>query len=238
MGGNRAGSPPTFPSLLDIGKTHTSEDLAAIVHQGRGRIPAFPNVQGMQLEKLIAYLRSGVDKEAPEEHDAGLRRINDATTAFQREPRGAEVYASRCAICHGNRLEGSGAVFPGLKGITSRTSDAGILKIVHSGRGRMPAVLDMSATEESDLLRFFHADAPKASQSDDTEYVMTGYRRFLDPDGYPAVAPPWGTLSAIDLNTGKYLWQRPLGECQRQAYRKRARKTTVAPWSRLEASFG
>jgi quinoprotein glucose dehydrogenase len=91
-------------------------------------------------------------------------------------------------------------------------SDPGILGIVHFGRGRMPAVLDMSATEESGLLHFFHADAPKTSQSDDTEYVMTGYRRFLDPDGYPAVAPPWGTLSAIDLNTGEYLWQRPLGE--------------------------
>jgi quinoprotein glucose dehydrogenase len=36
--------------------------------------------------------------------------------------------------------------------------------------------------------------------------------KFLDPDGYPAVAPPWGTLSAIDLNTGEYLWRRPLGE--------------------------
>ena len=44
------------------------------------------------------------------------------------------------------------------------------------------------------------------------EYTMKGYRRFLDPDGYPAVSPPWGTLSAIDLNSGRYLWKRPLGE--------------------------
>ncbi len=43
-------------------------------------------------------------------------------------------------------------------------------------------------------------------------YSFTGYRKFLDPDGYPAITPPWGTLSAIDLNTGKYLWQIPLGE--------------------------
>ena len=34
-------------------------------------------------------------------------------------------------------------------------------------------------------------------------YRFTGYQKFLDPDGYPAVAPPWGTLSAIDLNTGE-----------------------------------
>ena len=45
-----------------------------------------------------------------------------------------------------------------------------------------------------------------------SQFQFTGYRKFLDPDGYPAVAPPWGTLSAIDLNTGKYLWKIPFGE--------------------------
>jgi quinoprotein glucose dehydrogenase len=44
------------------------------------------------------------------------------------------------------------------------------------------------------------------------QYRFTGYRKFLDPDGYPAITPPWGTLNAIDLNTGKYLWKIPLGE--------------------------
>ena len=38
------------------------------------------------------------------------------------------------------------------------------------------------------------------------------FRRFWDPDDYPASAPPWGTLNAVDLNTGKYLWQIPFGE--------------------------
>jgi quinoprotein glucose dehydrogenase len=44
------------------------------------------------------------------------------------------------------------------------------------------------------------------------KYHLTGYNRFLDPDGYPAVAPPWGTLNAINLNTGEYLWKIPFGE--------------------------
>lgn len=61
-------------------------------------------------------------------------------------------------------------------------------------------------------------DDRKELQSDNAaatqaaKYRFTGYRKFLDPDGYPAIAPPWGTLSAIDLNTGKYLWKIALGE--------------------------
>lgn len=46
----------------------------------------------------------------------------------------------------------------------------------------------------------------------DMPYKTIGFRRYLDPDGYPATAPPWGTLSAIDMNTGKYLWKIPFGE--------------------------
>ena len=44
------------------------------------------------------------------------------------------------------------------------------------------------------------------------KYTMDGYKKFLDPDGYPAVTPPWGTLSAINLDTGEYVWKTPLGE--------------------------
>lgn len=67
------------------------------------------------------------------------------------------------------------------------------------------------------LLRFLQVtDKPNAaapsSEYDAEPFAFTGYRRFLDPEGYPAIAPPWGTLNAIDLNTGKYLWKVPLGE--------------------------
>jgi quinoprotein glucose dehydrogenase len=44
------------------------------------------------------------------------------------------------------------------------------------------------------------------------KYRFTGYHKFLDPDGYPAVTPPWGTLNALNLKTGEYLWRIPLGE--------------------------
>ena len=44
------------------------------------------------------------------------------------------------------------------------------------------------------------------------KYEVTGSRDFVDAEGYPAITPPWGTLSAIDLNSGRYLWKIPLGE--------------------------
>ncbi|WP_018614172.1 pyrroloquinoline quinone-dependent dehydrogenase [Segetibacter koreensis] len=43
-------------------------------------------------------------------------------------------------------------------------------------------------------------------------YKNTGYNRFWDPQGYPAITPPWGSLTAINLNTGDFAWQVTLGE--------------------------
>jgi quinoprotein glucose dehydrogenase len=54
--------------------------------------------------------------------------------------------------------------------------------------------------------------APLSGDGSPAKYRFTGYNKFLDPDGYPAIAPPWGTLNAIDLNTGRYLWKIPFGE--------------------------
>ena len=43
-------------------------------------------------------------------------------------------------------------------------------------------------------------------------YKMAGYTKFYSSDGYPAITPPWGTLNAINLNTGDLIWKKPLGE--------------------------
>ncbi len=60
--------------------------------------------------------------------------------------------------------------------------------------------------------------APQSTKQDrdnmpaQVPYVMTGYHRFLDDDGYPGIKPPWGTLNAVDLNSGEIIWKVPLGE--------------------------
>ncbi len=64
---------------------------------------------------------------------------------------------------------------------------------------------DQNADKDKEVV----SSGPEPAQM---KYHFTGYKRFYDPDGYPAVAPPWGTLSAINLNTGEYVWKIPLGE--------------------------
>ena len=137
---------------------------------------------------------------------------------------GAALYASQCSICHGATRAGSPPAFPSLIGVTTRLTNDQIRQIVAHGRGRMVGFPSLDPAKVSELLDYLRtsasptgeqAGAPEStspSSSSGIEYHFTGYNKFLDPDGYPAIAPPWGTLNAIDLNTGKFLWKIPLGE--------------------------
>ena len=120
-----------------------------------------------------------------------------------------------CASCHGADRKGSPPAFPSLA--DSKLTQAEMTDVLWSGRGRMPAFRGLLAGDLNALLGYVRSGVDKtelsAPASDDRPaYRFTGYRKFLDPDGYPAVAPPWGSLNAIDLNTGRYLWKIPFGE--------------------------
>jgi quinoprotein glucose dehydrogenase len=128
---------------------------------------------------------------------------------------GEGLYLDNCAACHGTDRKGSPPAFPSLA--DSRLTVDEMTDVIHAGRGRMPAFGGLQGSDLRALLTFVRGDADKtelvAPVGDDRPlYRFTGYRKFLDPDGYPAVAPPWGTLNAIDLNSGAYLWKIPLGE--------------------------
>jgi glucose dehydrogenase len=138
-----------------------------------------------------------------------------ANTASPLSGRG--IYQSQCSICHRDDRAGSAPLFPSLKEIGKQRTRAAIGRVIQKGRGRMPAFPNLSGDEIGALIDYLIRGESKEVSSGEPAlppmpYRFSGYTRFLDPDGYPAVAPPWGTLNAINLNTGDYAWKIAFGE--------------------------
>ena len=137
---------------------------------------------------------------------------------------GELVYRVNCAVCHGAERQGNpSGTFPALTSIAKKYSREGILGIINSGRGFMPSFKHLKKEDKEALISYLtgqkeNLDPHMKGMADNmgaVPYTHTGYNRFLDQDGYPAVEPPWGTISAIDLNKGNILWQVPLGEYEK-----------------------
>jgi quinoprotein glucose dehydrogenase len=127
------------------------------------------------------------------------------------------AYLSQCGVCHGDKMAGSPPAIPSLIGIVDKMTSDQINATIKNGKGRMPGFPNLSPGQLAALVDFLANGESKELSGVGPEllamkYRFTGYRRFLDPDGYPAIAPPWGTLNAINLNTGEYLWKINLGE--------------------------
>lgn len=145
---------------------------------------------------------------------------------------GEFVFKKHCVGCHGDKLQGFYPYAPALVDIYQNGNKRSALEIVNTGKGRMMPFSHLSHHEQSaalDYLFFLSEQLNKASsmandhnadtasqqaghQEKETTYVFGGYTPFIDNRYYPAVKPPWGTLNAIDLNTGKRKWQVTLGE--------------------------
>jgi len=160
--------------------------------------------------------------------ETGLFYINSNEMAWviklverknDRRVTGRTLYLRQCASCHRDNLAGSPPEFPSLVNLAGRRSAQQVREIVLKGAGRMPGYAHLGASGVEAILAFILqgeekevADAPRAPSPIDLKYRLDGYTRFTDPDGYPAITPPWGTLNALDLNSGDYAWRIPLGE--------------------------
>ena len=130
---------------------------------------------------------------------------------------GKSIYQTQCSICHHDDRKGSPPNFPSLVDIGSRLDNAGIANVIRKGRGRMPSFTNLSQDEINAVVEYLTKGESKELSSAEPvvpimKYRFMGYNRFYDPEGYPAVAPPWGTLNAINMNTGEFAWKIPFGE--------------------------
>jgi quinoprotein glucose dehydrogenase len=134
-------------------------------------------------------------------------------------PLGEKVYTTTCTVCHGSDRKGNAkSGYPSLVDIGTKRDKAYITQIITNGKGMMPGFTTLKANEKQALLSFLLGEEKKEvggetqTKMPHLPYASTGYNKFLDSKGLPAIAPPWGTLNAIDLNTGEFLWKVPFGE--------------------------
>jgi quinoprotein glucose dehydrogenase len=135
---------------------------------------------------------------------------------------GKRLFEEQCAVCHGENKKGLGNN-PSVENISSRFDEKTLTTLLNNGRRMMPSFKRLLASEKQAIAIYLldlpekngiYSDSGKRKETsyDRVPYKMAGYNKFLTPDGNPAISPPWGSLNAIDLKSGKLLWKMPLGE--------------------------
>lgn len=134
---------------------------------------------------------------------------------------GEDLYKRNCQSCHGASMQGGGNN-PTLIGVEKKYSLKTFTDLVSTGRRMMPAFAHLSEQQRDAIASYvlkldelqrkdFISDDQSADPSE-VPYTISGYNKFVSKENYPAISPPWGSLSAVNLHTGKIEWKITLGE--------------------------
>ncbi|MBX7124263.1 MAG: PQQ-binding-like beta-propeller repeat protein [Cyclobacteriaceae bacterium] len=145
----------------------------------------------------------------------------ESATAETLRDAGQRLYTQYCQSCHGTRMQGSGN-FPAIDKAGEKYTAATLKTLLASGRRMMPAFKQLADAEHDAIATWvlrmndlyakpFEKPVNPEEEYRKLPYTITGYNKFLTPEGYPAIRPPWGTLNAIDLNSGEIRWKIPFG---------------------------
>ncbi|MFC4870960.1 PQQ-binding-like beta-propeller repeat protein [Negadavirga shengliensis] len=212
------------------------DELLEILKKSRREGPFTPLSRGGTL--VFPGLDGGAEWGGAATDPDGIMYVNSSEMAWriglgpsatqeelQKLGQGQRIYALNCTPCHGATLKGSPeSGYPSLDSLKGKLSKSQARAIISNGKGMMPAFTQLEDSDIHSLLAFLYGEdngfkeikepgLGNNSQADlSLSYQINLFGKFLDSKGLPGISPPWGTLNAIDLNTGEYLWTVPFGE--------------------------
>ena len=153
-----------------------------------------------------------IDRLRPVYGDGSLAERRGAPDAKSEVELGRQIYETNCMACHGSDRKGDPPRVPPLLNLDLRRPE--FQAVITGGRDIMPAFKQFKPPELAALAAYVGSPqtAEPAGNPAARRYTIDGYPQFTDAQGFPAIAPPWGTLNAINLATGDILWKVPLGE--------------------------
>ena len=210
---------------------NNKEELKQILLNADNRLFAPPNTTNVLL--LPGYDGGAEYGGAGADPDKGIIYVNanemawflqmeenvqsDGKAENQYSP-GEQAYQNFCSVCHGVDRSGNAASgYANLTLISQKLSQQNVHELISNGKGKMPGFPNISKDERERLVEYLfgvektEAASAQLSPIQQDLYKFMGYKKFLDDNGLPAISPPWGTLTAIDLNSGEHIWQTTLG---------------------------